>query len=234
MNPTSFVRALAAIALENVFNPYSDNCVIHDKTDAATTRCRNLRTYLAAAQAMGVDTIWMGRDLGYRGGRRTGLALTDEHHLIELQKLFPGATLSRATNGSAVTERTAAEIWAALRVAPRPPLFWNVFPFHPHERGSSLTNRRFTAKELAKVDHLNASLMAWLGVKRVISIGQDAYQYAKRFGVEVQTVRHPSYGGVMEFRRGIAEVYGLRSVHNDHAEQQACLFATSHPQICRA
>ncbi|OYZ71856.1 MAG: uracil-DNA glycosylase [Burkholderiales bacterium 24-55-52] len=227
MNPTSFVRALAAITLENVFNPYSDNCAIHDKSDAATTRRKNLLTYLSAAQTMEVDTIWMGRDLGYRGGRRTGLALTDECHLIELEKLFPGATLSRATNGSAVAERTAAEIWAALRVAPRPPLFWNVFPFHPHEQGSSLTNRRFTAKELAKVDDLNASLIAWLGVKRVISIGQDAYRYAKQFGVEVQAVRHPSYGGVMEFRRGIAGVYGHHSVHSNHTEQQGCLFATS-------
>jgi len=30
---------------------------------------------------LGSNTIWMGRDLGYRGGRRTGLALTDEAHL---------------------------------------------------------------------------------------------------------------------------------------------------------
>ena len=233
MNPTSFVRDLATIALDNVFNPYADTCAIYDKDDAAATRRKNLRTYLSAAQAMGVDTIWMGRDLGYRGGRRTGLALTDEHHLIELQKMFPGATFSRATHGSAVAERTAAEIWAALRAVPRPPLFWNVFPFHPHERGSSLTNRRFTARELAIVDDLNASLIAWLGVKRIISIGQDASKYAKRFGVEVQVVRHPSYGGVVDFRRGIAEVYGHRSVHSDCSERQECLFATSRQQACQ-
>lgn len=28
-----------------------------------------------------VDAIWIGRDLGYRGGRRTGLALTDDVHM---------------------------------------------------------------------------------------------------------------------------------------------------------
>ena len=226
MTPTSFVRALAGFALENVFNPYVDICSIHDKVDAAATRRKNLRTYLGAAQAKGVDTIWMGRDLGYRGGRRTGLALTDEYHLIELQKLFPGATFSRATHGSAVAERTAAEIWAALRTVPHPPLFWNVFPFHPHEHGSSLTNRRFTARELAEVDDLNASLIAWLGVKRIISIGQDALQYTKRFGVKVQAVRHPSYGGVADFRRGIADVYGIHRVHTDRSDLQESLFAT--------
>ena len=30
-----------------------------------------------------VDAIWIGRDLGYRGGRRTGLALTDDLHISQ-------------------------------------------------------------------------------------------------------------------------------------------------------
>lgn len=225
MTPTSFVRDLARISLENVFNPYSDTCSIHDRHDGASTRRKNLRTYLDAAFALGVDTVWMGRDLGYRGGRRTGLALTDEYHLGELQELFPGAELSRATRGTAVAERTAAEIWAAIRKVPRPPLLWNVFPFHPHEAASPMTNRRFTARELRAVDELNASLFTWLGVKQIISIGQDAAHYASQFGVEVKIVRHPSYGGVVDFRRGIAEAYGVAYECGDTAERQANLFS---------
>lgn len=226
MSPNSFVRHLSAISLENVFNPYADTCAVHDKGDAAATRRRNLRTYLGAVQGQGVDTIWMGRDLGHRGGRRTGLALTDEYHMVDLQKLFPGASFARATIGTAVAERTAAEIWAVLRMLPHQPLLWNVFPLHPHERGSPLTNRRFRARELAEVDDLNASLIGWLSVKRIISIGQDAAVYAKRFGVDVQVVRHPSYGGVVEFRRGIAHLYGLGDYTADRSCVQEGLFAT--------
>lgn len=219
MNLRSFAKSLAEIALENVFNPYANICSIHDREDAAIIRRRNLSSYLIAAQALGVDTIWMGRDLGYRGGRRTGLAFTDECHLLKVPKLFPGALLSRATHGNAVAERTAAEIWAALRMAPRPPLFWNVFPFHPHECGNPLTNRRFTRKELAEVDDLNASLIACFDIKSIISIGQDASQYANRFGISVRVVRHPSYGGAIDFRRGIANVYGFEGfTHNESGQ----------------
>lgn len=225
MNPSSFANSLAEIALKNVFNPYANICSIYDKEDAAVIRCQNLSSYLAAAQALGVDTIWMGRDLGYRGGRRTGLAFTDEYHLLKVPKLFPGALLSKATHGTAVSERTAAEIWTALPMAPRPPLFWNVFPFHPHECGNPLTNRRFTRKELAEVDDLNAWLITCLDIKSIISIGQDAAQYANRFGISVRVIRHPSYGGAIDFRRGIASVYGYQGSFHGKSDGQRSLFA---------
>ncbi|MFM9912710.1 MAG: uracil-DNA glycosylase [Methylophilaceae bacterium] len=223
MTPKIFVTALSNIELANVFNPYRDECNIHDSDGAAITRCNNLESYLLSALSIEVDTIWMGRDLGYRGGRRTGVALTDEYHLSELRNLFPTANLIKATHGKVVAERTAAEIWYALRRVPKPPLFWNVFPFHPHERDSSLTNRRFTAKELTAVEDLNATLISWFGIKQIVAIGQDAFKYSKRFGLKLHTVRHPSYGGSSDFRRGICEFYGL-----DQIEIQRTILVNSH------
>lgn len=212
MTPTSFVQALAAIRLPNVFNPYADTCPVHDRHDAAAVRRRSLRTLLAAAQSLGIDTIWMGRDLGYRGGRRTGLALTDEMRLTQFPSIYPGAETAKSTLGPAVAERTAAEIWAVLAQLDLPPLLWNVFPFHPHEPGEPFTNRKFTAAELKVADALNRQLLSWLGIRRIIAIGQDAATYASQFGVQVETVRHPSYGGVVEFRDGIRRLYGLPAV----------------------
>ena len=225
MTPGSFVRLLSAVSLQDVFNPYADVCAVHDRADAPSTRRKNLRSYLGAREAQGVDTVWMGRDLGYRGGRRTGLALTDEYQLLELQRIFPTANFARATKGAAIAERTAAEIWASLRRLPRQPLLWNVFPLHPHERDQPLTNRRFTAAELAEVDELNAVLITWLGAQRIVSIGQDAASYASKFGLKVEIVRHPSYGGVVDFRRGIAELYGVRPDGSASKTDQQNLFA---------
>ena len=223
MTPTAFVNALSKLKLDNVFNPYADKCPVHDRSDAVSARRCNLRGYLNAALEIGVDTIWMGRDLGYRGGRRTGLALTDEYHLSEMTQRYPGSNFKQATVGPALAERTASEIWSVLRAVDLPPLLWNVFPFHPHEPGNPFTNRKFTARELQQVDVLNEMLIKWLKVRRVVAIGQDAFNYASRFGVEVVAIRHPSYGGIKDFRNGMSALYDI-PIEVLNPKRQASLF----------
>lgn len=201
------VEALAGVRLTNVFNPYADVCVVHDRPDAPVARRANLTAFLLAVRQRGVDTIWMGRDLGYRGGRRTGLALTDERHLSAIARIYGGKGAMQATVGPAMAERTAAEIWAVISGLSTPPFLWNVFPFHPHEPDDHFSNRKFTSKELAAVHSINIALIRELGIRRIVAIGQDAAHYSATFGVDVVTVRHPSYGGVREFREGIRTLY---------------------------
>lgn len=209
MNASSFVTALAQISSPNVFNPYADTCELHDRSDGPATRRRNLRSYLEAVRQLDVDTVWMGRDLGYRGGRRTGIALTDEVHFLVARNVLPGCNLQKATSGAAVAERTAAEVWNLIKLLPKAPLLWNVFPFHPYENGIPLSNRKFSRKELSTVTELNDALLSWLQIKKVVAIGQDAQTYASQFGLPVAGVRHPSYGGTTEFRASIRSLYGL-------------------------
>ncbi|RZI61519.1 MAG: uracil-DNA glycosylase [Rubrivivax sp.] len=224
MNPQSFLNELKSIQLSGVFNPYADKCGVHDLVDAPEIRRRNLRSYLSAIVESGADTVWMGRDLGYRGGRRTGLALTDEAHLNQVGSSYPGSTAARATKGPLIAERTAAEIWALLPKLQLPPLLWNVFPFHPHDEDEPFSNRRFTSRELAAVNEANHVLFSWLNIRRIVCIGQDAMQYAQSFGVEVECVRHPSYGGVRDFRAGIKRIYGELMSASSPKDAQTCLF----------
>ena len=209
MNVKAFITLLEAIRLPDVFNPYRDTCAFHDKVSGAKIRGENLKKFLDASLRLQVDTIWMGRDLGYRGGRRTGIALTDEAHLQMVTERYPGCHLEKATCGDAIAERTATEIWSALNVVPEVPFLWNVFPLHPHGHNLPMTNRKFSRAELEQVDASNDLLIAGLGIKRIIAIGQDAARYATRYCTNVIAVRHPSYGGVSDFRLGIEECYGL-------------------------
>jgi hypothetical protein len=224
VNPKNFVSSLAAFTMPGVFNPYRDKCDIHDLADAPRVRRINLATYLGAIEAIGSDTIWMGRDLGYRGGRRTGLALTDEKNLLVLAKIYPGSKPKKATRGPVIAERTAAEIWGVLCRLKTPPLLWNVFPFHPHEQDEPMTNRRFTSRELAYVTELNMELIQGLNIKRIICIGQDAAAYAESFGIQTEVVRHPSYGGVREFRMGMQRLYGIELKPQEEDAAQSMLF----------
>lgn len=210
MRIESFVEELAKVRLPAVFNPYIDQCGISDRYDAPAVRRANLRAFMRAAEGE-AKSIWIGRDLGYRGGRRTGLPLTDEQHLAAFSTRYGGVAVSRATKGPPLAERTASVVWSMIQRLPEPPFLWNVFPFHPHEPGDPLSNRSHTTAERRLCAPMMESLMDWLKPKIVVAIGNDAYKALTELGYPCQCVRHPSYGGQADFIRGIEQIYGLQT-----------------------
>lgn len=213
--PRSFATALADTRLPSVFNPYRDCCPIHDRADAPRVRKRNLTQCLEAALDARVDTIWIARDLGYRGGRRTGVPLTDEVHLPSASILLGGITLDRATRGPIVAERTAAIVWSVLARIGAPVFLWNVFPFHPHEAGDPMSNRCHSRAERDATWPLLMALIAMIAPRRIVAIGRDASLALAGMEVPVATVRHPSYGGQAEFVAGVCALYGLAELPQD-------------------
>ena len=159
--------------------------------------------------ATGTDTMWCGRDLGYRGGRRTGLALTDEAHLGVLRALLGTPRVAKATSTESAAERTALQIWKIIRHLPQPPFLWNVFPFHPHEPNQPMTNRCHTVAEARLAEDILATLLNWFAPERVVALGQDAYKALLRLGYAPTAIRHPSYGGQADFVLGIRTLYSL-------------------------
>lgn len=207
MTPSEFVCALEAASLPNVFNPWRDHCAVHDRGDAAALRRENLRLFLDRAIATEVSTMWVGRDLGYRGGRRTGVPLTDEVHLASASTLLGDIDLVRATEGPVMAERTAAVIWRVLEQVRQPVVLWNVFPFHPHLADDPMSNRCHTRAERDETWPLLEALIKMVQPQRIVAIGRDASLALADLGVGADAVRHPSYGGQAEFMSGMFALY---------------------------
>lgn len=208
-----FVEEVASLHFENCFNPYSDRCAVHDRRDAPRRRAATLSAILHCAAKEPVDAIWIGRDLGYRGGRRTGMALTDDVHMAQHAKRWNVAHISeRPTVGNAVAERTAAVIWGMLENIEARIFLWNVFPLHPHESGDPFTNRQHNAQERRAGEDLLQQLIVLLRPSRIVAIGNDAAAAVPRVtdAVPLVCVRHPSYGGQTQFQKQISELYGCR------------------------
>jgi hypothetical protein len=210
MSADSFVNQIASLTFENTFNPYSERCVVYDVNDAPQRRSALLKKMLMAAGEVEVDSIWIGRDLGYRGGRRTGLALTDDVHLSHHAARW-GVEVGRLTKGQAVPERTAAVIWSVLEQIKSPIFLWNVFPLHPYEAGAPFSNRAHNSRERLAGEELLAEMVALLRPMQIVAIGNDAEKAAKRFHgqCEVFKVRHPSYGGKNIFMEQVKTLYNI-------------------------
>lgn len=204
-----FVSKVRSLKFANAFNPYLDRCPVHDRADAPAKRAAALRAILEAASSRGTHSVWIGRDLGYRGGRRTGLALTDDVHVATHGDRW-GLNIDRTTKGPAMKERTAALAWSVLEQIELPVFLWNVFPLHPHDPKLPFTNRSHNSAERAAGEELLSDLLNLLRPERVVALGADAARCAERVAGSCVRIRHPSYGGQADFLRQMFDLYGRR------------------------
>ena len=100
-------------------------------------------------------------------------------------------------------------VWEAL-AGEESFFLWNVFPLHPHAPDAPFTNRAHRAAERAAGEALLSGLIELQRPEKIIAVGRDAENAAARVapGVERVALRHPSFGGEVQFRAQVAALRG--------------------------
>ena len=211
MSPDDFVDALESLSFENAFTLIQIAALWHDLDDAPRRRSQTLRSMLQVAIRLGVDDLWIGQALGYCGGRRTGLAFTDDAHIHAHAERWDVSIARRPTRGEEVAEKSATAVWSVLSQIDASIFLWNVFPLHPHKSDRPFSNRPPNTGEYGAGEELLFHLIDMLRPRRLIAIGNDAEQPARRLADrrEVVKVRHPSRGGQTQFRAQMRKLYDL-------------------------
>jgi uracil-DNA glycosylase len=204
---SEFLSHVQNLKFANAFNPYTDFCQVHDLPNAPVTRSTNLVQFLQYAVNSKCKSLWIGRDLGHRGGRRTGLPLTDDFQLDRYAALYGVANIARATRGAPVREATATAVWQAIAGLDEPIFLWNAFPLHPHSARNQFSNRSHTRLERAAGIVILQRLVELLSPTRVLTLGGEATAALERANLQCKGVRHPSYGGQRIFRAAIRKIY---------------------------
>jgi uracil-DNA glycosylase len=127
--------------------------------------------------------LLVGEAAGYRGARVSGIPFTSERQLT-------GSGPAEAT--ATIVRTTLAELGLEDDV-----LCWNVVPTHP---GTATSNRPPRRDEVAASQRFLAELARG---RRVVAVGRLAART-----LDAPYVRHPSHGGAVAFRRGLAAYVG--------------------------
>jgi hypothetical protein len=191
-----FVAALSRTQTPpNLFNPFNQICLVHDRPDAPAIRCRNLIRLLRAHQRLGTKMVWVFEAPSYQG------IYEDIGELLGMQAVF-----EKATEGESKTALTTRLAWKLAQDLNLKPLIWEAIPFHPHYANQPLTNRRPTSKEIGQYKHFLLEPLGLFAPEHVLAVGRVAERALEICGVEATYVRHPAQGGAVEFREQVAGV----------------------------
>ncbi|KXK14068.1 MAG: Uracil DNA glycosylase superfamily protein [Chloroflexi bacterium OLB15] len=173
-------------------------------------RRANLSRYLQDLFARQTEWMLLGEAPGYRGMRLTGLPMTGRRQLRDGVPELGVLGLARGYQDvpepgfeAIQSEQTATILWNLLPELGIVPLVWGAFPFHPHEPGKMLSNRKPRANEVKLGQPLVRELLEIFKPKKVIAVGNVGYGLLTEMGVPCVKVRHPAQGGKNDFVAGM-------------------------------
>ncbi|NYJ21215.1 uracil-DNA glycosylase [Glaciibacter psychrotolerans] len=202
----AFVARLAAVPVRaNAVNQFDET-----RPENAVRR-RNLELYLLEMAHRAPRVLLVGEAPSYRGMRITGVPFTNrvllQNGVSAFGLLGPGKGYVEPPDFPRVAlEPTASVLWQVLAELGFLPLLWSAFPLHPFRAGNPLTNRLPASAEIAVGRPLWQELAELFSITRVVAVGNVGYRSVVTVYPEVVKVRHPSHGGKVAFRNGLADL----------------------------
>ncbi len=198
----NFIKELAEIKSTDTFN----NHYSYDNEENELRR-DNLKLYLEVMSYYYPDTLLVGEAPGYKGCSITGVPFTSERIVLEyLQSMVPfleGYEFKVVNKKKPSSEASATIIWNTLKDLNWYPLFWNAFPFHPHEKGNKKSNRKPNGIEKILGQKYLKELVDHFRIENIIAIGRVSQATIKELYGLSNYIRHPSNGGKKDFQEGI-------------------------------
>ncbi|MGQ5639866.1 MULTISPECIES: uracil-DNA glycosylase [unclassified Streptomyces] len=172
-------------------------------------RERNLRLYLEHMAATRPVILLVGEAPGYRGHAVTGIPFMSVRELAARPGLITGNAegdgFELPVAPAAQWEASSAAVWNAMAAWRGPlPMFWPIYPNHPHERGNPATNRAPRAEEITAGTPVALALAEAFGITTLVAVGRKAQTALQRAGVPAEAVRHPAQGGARIFAGQLA------------------------------
>jgi uracil-DNA glycosylase len=159
---------------------FGEACNFYREGPGAARRRARLRAYLE--ERADAPLLLVGEAPGYRGARVSGIPFTSERQLT-------GHGPAEAT--ATIVQRVLAELGLTEAI-----LLWNVVPAHPHLPGWPDTNR---APRRVEIEAGLPFVRALARRRRVVPVGRCAGE-----ALRLPWIRHPSHGGAIAFREGLA------------------------------
>lgn len=180
-------------------------------------RRANLKRYLEELAERQTSIALIAEAPGYRGMRITGLPMVSRRILrdgipsLGMFGLEQGYQDVPEPGFEAIqSEQTATILWNLLPELEIVPLVWGSFPFHPHQEGNPLSNRKPRTPEVKLGEPFVRELLDIFKPKTIIAVGNVGHGLLTAMGIPAVKIRHPAQGGKNDFVAGLsAEVAKL-------------------------
>lgn len=169
----------------------------------------NLKKYLEIMLTIkGKRVLLVGEAPGYRGCKITGIPFTSGNVIENVEHPVLMRLRGRMLLSEIKSENTATVVWNYLATKTNTPLFWNSFPFHPHYSENQNTNRAPSNDEIKYGVRYLRILHELFKPEQIAGIGQKGFKCAQQAFPDIATkyIRHPSYGGKLDFIKGMDEI----------------------------